>query len=324
MNTRLGRAVLAAAALILAAGPALQAGASPSTFPGENGRIAFTELQYCGFFCFLLEVHTVAPDGTDEQELTVAEEGAAGAPSWSPDGALLTYSTIDARIDNPYGRVWVMNADGSGQHDISLEPDPQVGEWLSSWSRDGSQVVYIKRDCRVLPCDGTDIWVMDADGGNEHEVADLDGVGRVSWSPTADKLLYDQEVAPDLREIHVLDLDTGVDETIVAGGISAQPGWSPDGNQVVYEVRADQYAASGEIWIVNADGSEPRFVAGGAGDRLAQPAFSPDGTRIAASVIDPKPTIGLVTMRTDGSDRRIVLEGGERVLQLADWQAINR
>lgn len=73
------------------------------------------------------EVYTIRPDGTDLRRLT-RDEGSDGHAVWSNDGRILwsaaRYGFRDeaALYDNTfqqYGQIWVMNADGSGKHQIT-------------------------------------------------------------------------------------------------------------------------------------------------------------------------------------------------------------
>ncbi|MBI2918820.1 MAG: PD40 domain-containing protein [Chloroflexi bacterium] len=58
------------------------------------------------------------------------------SPAWSPDGERIAF--VSRRDGN--SEVYVMNADGSGQ--TNLTNTPGVDEWLPSWSADGSRIVY--------------------------------------------------------------------------------------------------------------------------------------------------------------------------------------
>jgi TolB protein len=90
------------------------------------------------------------------------------------------------------------------------------------------------------------------------------------------------------------------------------PTWSPDGAQIAF--RSERHGDP-EIWVMNANGSEPRRLADG-----LSPAWSPDGSRIAyASQGDircPGPGLrcsGLSIMNADGSGQHRVpnTDGGE-------------
>jgi hypothetical protein len=55
-----------------------------------------------------MQIHSIAPDGTDDVALTSV--GKNYGATWSPDGAKLAFNSSRSR------GIWVMNADGSDQH----------------------------------------------------------------------------------------------------------------------------------------------------------------------------------------------------------------
>src|SRR5204862_4175522 len=86
-----------------------------ATFPGSNGRIAFSQ----GFGdvgdAFARDggghsqVFTIRPDGGAVRRLTsVASDQSARAPDWSPDGRKIAYQSNQS---GSFG-IWVMKANG--------------------------------------------------------------------------------------------------------------------------------------------------------------------------------------------------------------------
>ena len=63
---------------------------------------------------------------------------------------------------------------------------------------------------------------------------------------------------------------------------NSYPSWSPDGTKIVFTSNRD---FSGEIYVMNADGSEQTNLTGKAGENTehqhSHPSWSPDGTKIA-------------------------------------------
>jgi len=64
-------------------------------------------------------VFTINPDGSGRRQLTrVAADQTAGSPAWSPDGSRIAYvSNVRGHLE-----LWVMAADGSGQHPLTGDP----------------------------------------------------------------------------------------------------------------------------------------------------------------------------------------------------------
>ncbi len=76
------------------------------------------------------------------------------------------------------------------------------------------------------------------------------------------------------------------------------PAWTPDGGQIVY-------SAGGDLFIINADGTDPRQLTSGP-TRDNQPAVSPDGSTIAYQV-----NSDIYIMSLDGQQQRPVRETRE-------------
>jgi Tol biopolymer transport system component len=76
-----------------------------------------------------------------------------------------------------------------------------------------------------------------------------------------------------------------------------------------------------ELWVVNPDGTEPVRLVGPIGklpDRLSDPFWSPDGTRLGynANLIG---STGIETINADGSDRQVISAGSLEYADSPDW-----
>jgi Tol biopolymer transport system component len=96
-------------------------------------RIAFNRLAGGNF-----DIYTIRPDGTDLRRLTNAE-GNDSHPAWSPDGEFILFSSSRlgfrdegplSDIPQPYGELFIMKADGSGQRTLT---DNRWEEGTPSW-----------------------------------------------------------------------------------------------------------------------------------------------------------------------------------------------
>src|ERR1700754_3433686 len=88
---------------VLAAGMlAVPAQATP---PGTNGLIAFITTSTP------LQIETIAPDGSRRSGPLVSGR----QPAWSPDGTRIAYDASPGGIS----QIFVMNADGSGQTQVT-------------------------------------------------------------------------------------------------------------------------------------------------------------------------------------------------------------
>jgi Tol biopolymer transport system component len=136
-------------------------GAWDPAWSPDGGKIAFVRLDARG------GVYVVKPDGTGVRNLMKAPAGYAMpscptstcAPAWSPDGRKLAFATD--RDGN--SEVYVINADGSGRRNLTLDPaydgDPM-------WSPDGRRIAFVSNR------DGSyGVYVMNADGNGQRRLA---------------------------------------------------------------------------------------------------------------------------------------------------------
>jgi Tol biopolymer transport system component len=102
-------------------------------------------------------IYVMDPDGTGVTQLTT--NGGANA-TWSPDGGKITFTSLppDAEVD-----IWIMNADGTNQTNLTSMPAAADGE--SAWSPDGTTIAFASwRDGNYQ------IYFMDPDGTNPRRI----------------------------------------------------------------------------------------------------------------------------------------------------------
>ncbi len=89
-----------------------------------------------------------------------------------------------------------------------------------------------------------------------------------------------------------------------AGMVAAEPRWSPDGSRIAFVMsprgHLTRYAGDGDIYVMNADGSDIRRLTQGL--NASSPAWSPHGSRIAFVRNQGQE---LVVMRADGTDQKV-------------------
>jgi Tol biopolymer transport system component len=226
----------------------------------------------------LISIQVANPDGTNPVDLT----GPVDAPdqwNWSPAGDAIAFqSTIGGRPT-----LQVVPTDGSDRVRV-LETGMEVTfpDWLPP---NGDEIVF--RGLTETP-DGkrSGLYAISPDGGEPRSLTATIGHDEYDLevplpSPDGSHLLYQQwDPVAEKMIVHMLDLQTGTDETLPRTGAQFGEGsgmFSPDGSLVAYR----GFEQSGYVmYVVSADGStEPRALTGVLpGDAWHE--FSPDGTKV--------------------------------------------
>jgi Tol biopolymer transport system component len=257
---------------------ALSAEAAHATFPGSNGKIAFSTLVGPDPDSAQREVAVVEPDGSGFAVLT---SGGAGQPEWSPDGGRIAFST-EARSGRDLN---VMNADGSAAQELL------PGALFHTWSPDGARLGFLGQA-------NGGVFVVNSDGTGRRRLGD--SLFAPAWSPDGRRLAYTDAQGG----IYVVGVDGSGRRRLTPRGNS--PAWSPSGRTIAYVDGGDAVATIG------ANGGRSRTIArAGAGMAVSDPTWSPDGRRLLYVAEDPGGFMGNEYVATDvhavdadGSDRR--------------------
>ena len=215
--------------------------------------------------------------------------------------------------------IFVMNSDTTGGR--LLTPDANAQLRSSSWSPDGSKIVFLSyrsQDSEIMNKyripSHFPLYIMDAGGNNQKRLLDFP-VSAFSWSPDSRKLLFvsafedpakdDYDVQHGTRApmsaVYVLDLASGTHRRITAFGQICSASWSPEGGLIA--ISLGNYDTA-DIYVVSLDGKVARHATQ-AETMDIQPSWSPDGKTIAYVAVSPPNAdaqgTGVYIIQNDGS-----------------------
>lgn len=266
-----------------------------ATFPGRNGKIAFSTGR---------QIFTVRADGTKVRKITDTRS-ANRSPAWSPDGGHLAFSCRGNARSNK--DICIMRADGSLRRTLTSD---EIGDQTPAWSPDG-KILAISRDTGT----GSQIFLIARDGGNLMQLTHNPvSAFAPEWSPDGERILFTAWGlgSLDIFSIHV----DGTDEINLTQSPEpeARAGWSPDGDRIVFDrlIEGEGY----QLFVAAADGTEktPLNV------HASTPTWSPNGARIVATTLRGN-YLRCLTVRGDGSDVRLVSPRGMDCYS-PDWQPL--
>jgi TolB protein len=271
-----------------------------------EGRIVFDDFE---------DLYVMRADGTNVRRLA-GRRGPEFDGTWSPDGRWIAYRDSRRGI-NQDDEIYVVRADGSGTRHLSRHP---ANDWGPNWSPDGTTIVFNSdREGGIMggylvASDGSDLRRIRTDAWIEYPVFSPDGT-RIAFMGQAD----------GDYEIFVADVETGATRRLTdSPGSDGWPAWSPDGSMIAFASErddcgnadrdADCWTVGGEgvhhdVWVMNADGSEPRRVTPEFGQFVT---WSPDGRHLLIS------GASLYVIRPDGTGRVDVTTRGGGI---PDWVA---
>lgn len=233
------------------------------------------------------KIYVVPADGSDLEAITDFDVATRGL-NWSPDGARIAFAR---RNTNTSADLFVMNSDGTDRRQLT---DPfEALDGSTTWSPDGLRLAFIRQSMILLSSDLTNpfelahpdsngILALDMGTGSVDKLTQVaEFAGHLSWSPSGDSLLYSARVDGN-QEILLLGPNGGDPLNLTSHpAFDFQPGWAPDGSQVVFVSDRDSPGnLSGDIFVMNADGSNVRKLTE-SDAQYTSPSWSPDGKVIA-------------------------------------------
>lgn len=245
----------------------------------------------------------VSGDGKRQQRLT--GDGGCSTPRASPEGTRVAF----VQGEGVNAEIGLVSVDGTGRQLLTKNTAADLGP---VWSPDGKTIAFTRipdttGDGRVDARDEAEVWLMDADGGNQRRLAN----GRdPAWAPEGLRLAFATngrlfETAPYRRDnaINVINARGGNEWTLVrVADVPAEvqlggsrfgtstialkyPAWRSDGGTIAFTTSGHTAmvltisAKATDLRMLDAsyEGGYGRVVWSPAGDRLAYESFPPIG-----------------------------------------------
>ena len=214
-------------------------------------------------------------------------------PAWSPNGRMLAFTGVLDEEGAYEQEIYVVRADGRGMRRLTRR---RGSDSEPTWSRDGKRIAFVRRSRTEVA-----IYVVPLSGGTPTRIVSLSSPakGHPAWAPG--------------RWIGVDGIDLYTPTGKPAGRLTQPPGsdddaeldWAPDGRRFAFTRIVNlgcgqcdvPYLAVGRLGSASVNQTNAA---------VTSPSWSPDGSRIAAVVYGEGK---LVTMRPDGTGRRVVAVG---------------
>jgi Tol biopolymer transport system component len=160
---------------------------SPLLPNGSGIDIAFTSGRDSNDLDF--EIYKMNADGTEQDRLT-EDPGTDEAPSWSPDGKKIAFTSDRETADNPYGddEIYTMDPDGSNPTNVS-NTDKWSRDEAPSWSPDGKEIAFQSN----RNANDWEIYKMKADGTQQINLTNNASSPdfQPSWSPSGTQIAFE-------------------------------------------------------------------------------------------------------------------------------------
>lgn len=272
------------------------------------------------------DIYVINTDGENLRSLTnhPADER---SPAWSPDGQLLAYASNQ---DGIY-RIYVMDTRTREHRRLTNRHEE---EWFPAWAPDGQSIAFVSIDHEkpenkeLGHAHRSDIYKTEANGENLRQLTNQGTNGRPAWSPDSQWIAFiSRHRGNERKGIYMMDADGRRLRRINDKAVQALNGifrgecsWSPDGKQIAFGMDIPKQKRT-HLCVIDTDGKnfrqltqggpglKPVAVIGFPNPLISYPAWSPDGDRIAYSLLEPGSSdIYVINAINNGRGKPLLME----------------
>jgi Tol biopolymer transport system component len=191
------------------------------------------------------DIYVANPDGSGLKRITKFGVYTAEG-TLSPDGKRIVFTSLkDGDLD-----IYTMNTDGTGMKRLTTQAGYDGGAFFSP---DGKQIVYrawhptdtaltnyqdlLKQ--RLVRPNRMELWVMNADGSNQHQITQLGGANfGPFFTPDGKKIIFSSNYKNPHSgnfDLYLVNLDgSGLEQITFDDQFDGFPMFSPDGKTLVW------------------------------------------------------------------------------------------
>jgi len=214
-------------------------------------------------------------------------KGGGGKPG-SAESVLFAGASFDRSPE-----IYSMNPDGSNVRRLTNDSTTFKAE--PDFAPGNRKFVFVRSTGGI----SSELWTANADGSKQTQLTSLETrVYQPRYSPDGSKIAFVADVEFD-SEIFVINADgTGLLQITYEPGENNSPIWTPDGARITFE---SSRGGSQSIYSMTAGGLDVKLLLDCTGFGCRQPAYSPDGTKIAVA--------------TNNDSNLLVFQIGQNVIQ---------